>query len=50
MKKLGMDYRFHELRHFMATSMAASVLVFVRLPVGWATLIRRLPCERTPLA
>jgi integrase len=24
MKKLGMDYRFHELRHFMATSMAAS--------------------------
>ena len=23
MKKLGMDYRFHELRHFMATSMAA---------------------------
>jgi integrase len=24
MAKLGMDYRFHELRHFMATSMAAS--------------------------
>ncbi|HVA04192.1 MAG TPA: site-specific integrase [Acidimicrobiales bacterium] len=24
MKELGMDYRFHELRHFMAISMAAS--------------------------
>jgi integrase len=24
MKKLGLDYRLHELRHFMATSMAAS--------------------------
>ena len=24
MRELGMDYRFHELRHFMATSMAAS--------------------------